>query len=325
MKKNIAILLVAVATLVSETTIGEIASKRNLILDGVAAYVNERMITVADVMTELRNSVWVELPKEEREAKLRELYMATLNAMVDRHLILDAAKAAKAKIAPWAIEARIQEIIEHGFGGDRSKLINALKEMRLPYEQWRQSIEDDLMIQFMRYNQVERNVSVPPGDVQEFFAKNRDAFMAPGGVHVAMMVFTAPGDGSMSLTEYADKILKELNNGLVFAEAAKRYSVDAKATNGGDWGFVDPSEVFRKEIVLAIDELKDGAYSKPLLLEDHGYIVQKIAERKARQLTQSEAWSLAENRVRLQQTEERYKAWISRLRSRAYIKVFELP
>lgn len=296
-----------------------------MLLDGVAAYVNERMITIADVMTEVRNSVWVELPKAEREAKLRELYTATLDAMIDRRLILDAAKATKAQVVSWAVENRVQEIVEQRFGGDRAKLIAALTERRMTYEEWHTSIEEDLMIQLMRYGQVERNVSIPPKDVRTYFAANQGSFLSPGGVHVAMIVFNAPKDGSGTLAEQGAKILKDLADGMEFATAARTYSQDGKAVKGGDWGMVDPAEVFRPEIVAALGKLKVGEISAAILLEDFGYIVRKSDEKKARPLTLEEAWPWVESRLRLQQSEQRYKEWIGRLRSKAYIKIYELP
>jgi len=298
---------------------------KSMLLDGVAAYVNDRMITIADVMTEVRNSVWVELPRAEREAKLRELYTATLDAMIDRRLILDAAKAANAKIAPWAVENRVQEILDQRFGGDRARLIAALKEQRMIYEEWRQSIEDDLMIQLMRYTYVDRNVAVSPKEIRAYFAGHRETFIAPGGVHVAMIVFAAPKDGAATLAEQGALILKALDGGTSFADAARLYSLDAKAAKGGDWGVVDPAEVFRPEIAAALARLAVGAHSTAILLDDYGYIVRKLDEKKPRQLTLEEAWPWVENRLRLQQAEQRYKAWVNRLRGKAYIKVSELP
>jgi peptidyl-prolyl cis-trans isomerase SurA len=296
-----------------------------MLLDGVAAYVNERMITIADVMTEVRNSVWVELPKAEREAKLRELYTATLDAMIDRRLILDAAKASKAQVAAWAVENRVQEIIDQRFGGDRAKLVAALTERRMTYEEWHTSIEEDLMIQLMRYGQVERNVSIPPKDVRDYYTAHTGAFVSQGGVHVAMIVFAAAKDGSATLDEQGAKILKDLAGGMAFAAAAKMYSQDGKAAKGGDWGIVDPAEVFRPEIAEALGKLKVGENSAAILLEDFGYVVRKIDEKKPRPLTLEEAWPLVESRLRLQQSEQRYKDWVGRLRSKAYIKVYELP
>ena len=62
-----------------------------VLLDGVAAYVNTEMITIGEVMSEVRHSPWADTAPELREKRLRELYTATLNALVDRKLILAAA------------------------------------------------------------------------------------------------------------------------------------------------------------------------------------------------------------------------------------------
>lgn len=328
MRKNVylaRILAVAVLAGAAWTARAQQAPGGGKLLDGVAAYVNERMITIAEVMTEVRNSVWVELPKAEREAKLRELYMATLDAMIDRRLILDAARASKAQVAAWAVENRVQEIVDQRFGGDRAKLIAALTERRMTYEEWHASIEEDLTIQLMRYGQVERNVSIPPKDVRAYYTAHQNDFLSQGGVQVGMIVFAAAKDGSATLEEQGAKIIKALAGGMNFADAARAYSQDGKAAQGGDWGMVQPAEVFRPEIVAALAKLKVGEYSAAILLEDFGYIVRKVDEKKARPLTLDEAWPWVESRLRMQQSEQRYRDWVGRLRSRAYIKVYELP
>ncbi len=296
---------------------------RAMLIDGVAAYVNEHVITIAEVMSEVRGGALADLPDAEREAQLHTLYKATLDAMINRRLIIDAAKTAGASIAQWAVDQRVQEVVNRQFGGDRAKLTAALASQRTTPEEWRKIIEEDLTVQLMRYNTVEKHVAVPGQAVRSFYTANTQLFAKATGVGVSVIVVAA-GDGA-SAADRGAQALKELEAGKPFADVAKAYSADGKARQGGDWGLIDPAETFRPELVDALAKLKTGEHSPLLLLEDHGYIVRKNSEAASEPLSLEQAWPQVETRLKMIEAEKKYVDWINRLRRKAYIKVFELP
>ncbi len=117
-----------------------------MLLDGVAAYVNDEMITIAEVMNEVRRSPWPTTDSPAlREKRLREMYRATLDALIDRKLILAAAKKSKMQLQSWAIDNRVREIVANNFDGDETKLHNLLADRKITLEEWRKNIEEDLM------------------------------------------------------------------------------------------------------------------------------------------------------------------------------------
>ncbi|MDD4623615.1 MAG: peptidyl-prolyl cis-trans isomerase, partial [Kiritimatiellae bacterium] len=113
--------------------------------------------------------------------------------------------------------------------------------------------------------------------------------------------------------------------GKTFASLAKLYSKDAKAAQGGSWGKVNPEDVFRAEIVDALARLSPGEVSPVVTLDGYGYIVRKDEQQDSRMLNFEEAAPYVESHLRMRLAEKIYKEWTDRLRSEAYIKVFELP
>ncbi|MBM4163843.1 MAG: hypothetical protein FJ222_05325 [Lentisphaerae bacterium] len=318
------LLIVAVAgAFAAGATAAEKAEPRALLIDGVAAYVNEAVITIAEVMAEVRGSVWADLPAADREQQLHQLYKATLDAMINRRLILDSAKASGASIAPWAVDERVQEVVNRQFGGDRAKLTTALAAQRTTLDEWRKTIEEELIVQSMRYTHVEKHVTVSAQAVRDFYAANPGQFSESKGVGVSVIVI-APVDGS-SVADRGGQAVKDLESGKPFAEVAKAYSADGKAAKGGDWGVINPAETFRPELADALSGLSVGAHSPLLLLEDHGYIVRKNSEVAPQTLTLDQAWARIEGRLKMIEAEKKYIEWVNRLRKKAYIKVFELP
>lgn len=297
-----------------------------VLLDGVAAYVNTEMITIGEVMSEVRRSPWADTAPELREKRLRELYTATLNALVDRKLILAAARKSKMELQSWAVDNRIREIVANNFDGDQTKLHNLLADRKIAFEEWKKNIEEDLLITAMRYQQVEKRVTPTPSEVRAEYEANKGRYQTETATAVSMIILDPPEQaGDESVEARAAKIAEALKAGTSFASLAKTYSRDAKASEGGSWGKVNPSDVFRREIVEALGKLNPGETSPVLVLDGYGYIVRKDEQQDARPLTFEEAAPYVESHLRMRQAEKLYKEWTDRLRTESYIKMFELP
>ncbi len=298
-----------------------------MLLDGVAAYVNDEMITIAEVMNEVRRSPWPTTDSPAlREKRLREMYRATLDALIDRKLILAAAKKSKMQLQSWAIDNRVREIVANNFDGDETKLHNLLADRKITLEEWRKNIEEDLMITAMRYQQVEKRVAPTPVEVRAEYEANKNRYLTENAVSVSMIVLDPPAnEGGETVEARAAKIEEALKAGKGFDSLARTYSSDAKAAEGGAWGKVNPDDVFRKEIVEALGKLQPGETSSLLMLDGYGYIVRKDAQQDSRMLTFEEAAPYVESRLKMRQAEKLYKEWTARLRREAYIKIFELP
>jgi parvulin-like peptidyl-prolyl isomerase len=325
MEKAVLVWLLAATAAVCSAVEGDKKSSA-LLLDGVAAYVNADMITIAEVMSEVRRSPWAETSPALREKRLRELYKATLDALIDRRLILASAIKTKVQLQSWAVESRVREIVVNNFDGDKTKLHNLLAERKISLEEWKKNIEEDLMIQAMRYQQVEKRVTPTPTEVRNEYEANKGKYQTENAVAVSMIILDPPEkEGDESIEARAKKIAEALKGGTAFASLAKTYSKDAKASSGGSWGKVNPDDVFRKEITVALNALKPGEVSSLVVLDGYGYIVRKDEQQDSRMLTFEEAAPYVESHLRMRQAEKLYKEWMERLRKEAYIKIFELP
>ncbi len=292
----------------------------------MAAYVNTEMITIADVMGEVRRSPWADTAPELREKRLRELYTATLNALIDRKLILAAARKSKMELQSWAVDNRVREIVANNFDGDQTKLHALLSDRKITFEEWKKNIEEDLLITAMRYQQVEKRVTPTPTEIRAEYEANKGRYQTETAMAVSMIILDPPEkEGDESVAVRAEKIEAALKAGTSFASLARTYSKDAKAADGGSWGKVNPVDVFRKEIVDALDKLKPGETAPVVVLDGYGYIVRKDEQQDARALTFEEAAPYVESHLRMRQAEKLYKEWTDRLRAESYIKVFELP
>lgn len=288
--------------------------------DGVAVYVNDKVITVETVLQQMRmNFDLSRVPPEQLPGQIRQLFPVVRDLLIDRMLILKAYEDSGAHLPDEVVNERIKAIVADEFDGNEAKLREALRKQRMTYDAWVKQVREDIIVQAMRQLQVGKKVSVSPKQVKLYFAEHMDDFAEEGGTRVRTILLT-PDQGAA----VAEEVQAALAAGTPFEEVARKYSADSQAAQGGDWGFVNPKEVFSPQIVEALTKLKAGEHSG--ILEAAGYrsIVQKVEVKRGRRPSFAEAWPRVEAAVKNELGQARYNAWIEGLRARAYIKVMDV-
>ena len=284
--------------------------------DGVAAYVNDKVITVDTVMQELHNGFDLSsVPPAEQAARVRELFPVVRDMLVNRTLILEAYEASGAELPNEVVNERVQTLIADQFGGDEAKLKEALRNSRTTREEWMKRVRENIIVMAMQQLQVDRKIVVSPKKIREYYAARAAEFAEDAGTHVRSITIDPAGGAAA-----AEKALAELKAGKPFAEVAKAYSSDPQAAQGGAWGFVDPAESFAAPLVEALAKLKPGATAGVIAMGDWRAIVQKVTERAGEPPNLDEAWPKVEAAVRAQLGQARYNEWVDSLRKKAYIK-----
>ena len=181
-------------------------------VDGIAARVGSAVILKSDIANEMR-----------RSGAGAGKYADIRDEMIERELILRAAKEAKLQMQDWVVENRIRDIISRAFNGDRNKLMEALAKDKVSYPEWRQRIKDDMVVNAMRWQIVDKNIQASPAAMRDEYAAHPERYVAERRVTVSAILLK-PGD-----TEKSDEIDEALKNGTSFADLARKHSVDAKA------------------------------------------------------------------------------------------------
>jgi len=318
MKRSLTLLLLPLA-LCAQNTIR--------LIDGVAAHVNKHVITINEVHREIPGGLYRNLPPDEREARLREVYDATLNAMIDGKLILDEARGTGAQLAAWAVNNRVQDIVDTHFKGDRALLTAELAQGGKTFDEWRKELEEDMLIQYMRYHNVDRTLTIAPKDVRAYYAAHTDEFLAPETVDVSLIIFESFEDDA--LAEIGPAVEKLLAEDVEFARVAQTLNSDQARALGNvthtHLGSIFPAEDLRPELAEAVAKIADNGHTPLIIIDEIGYILRRDNSTPARQLPMEEAWPFIENRLRETLARERHQAWVGQLRKKSYVKIFKLP
>ncbi len=303
------------------------ACAHGVVLDGLAAKVNDAVITVDDVgaaIGDLKRSGALPTPGDDFKA----VYSNAVEFLVERRLILQLAAEKKVTFPEWVVDGRIRDIVKDKFDGDMNKLNAMLTQIKTPLTEWRNMIRDDMIVTSMRQQFVEKYVTATPADMAREYKENKHLYRkeAKSSVSVILLKPADAGDKKVPpVSTRGEEILARLEKGEDFADLARKFSADSHAKDGGAWKDVNPEEAFRPEIAKTIASLKVGEFSKLVDLDGWGFIVRKDAETTAQELSFAEAYEDIERNVKKKLGKEAYRAWVQRLREAAFIKIYPFP
>ena len=295
-------------------------------VDGYAALVNSRVITVGDVLA-LIQPVRLQLESsysgDELETKTEEAFQTGLQALIERALILEEFTAQGGVIPDRFIDDQISEIVSDHFNNDRAAFLKALTEDRLTLDDWRTETRNRLEVTILRRKEVTDKVIIAPRAVREVYDASIDKYRTPAQIKLRMIALhkgTTEEDQAAKLGE-AEHIRERLLAGEDFGEVAKASSEGIKAAKGGDMGWVEPSSL-RSELADAANGLEPGRISEVIPTQDELYILKVEAKKSAAVTPFEEAQQSIEKELRKTEEDRLYKAWIQRLKDKYYVKVF---
>lgn len=296
-------------------------------VDGYAALVNDKVITVSDVLKAMQP-----LERQLRETyfddslatRLESAYNSTLDSLIERELILNYFAGQKQFSLPDSvIDSRIDEIVRNKFNNNRAELRKVLDQEGLTFEEWRASYKNSLIVALLREREVDGKVVVSPRAVREAYEKGADKYKVAEQLEVRAMVLNrgSTAEEIALKTKQADDIRKRLLGGESFEDLAKQASEDQKASSGGYWGWID-LESRRAEIAAALKTLSVGEISPVITVGDQLYIFKVEGRKNAAVVPFETVQDSIRTELQKKEIKRLYGAWIERLRQNAYIKKF---
>jgi parvulin-like peptidyl-prolyl isomerase len=294
-------------------------------IDGVAAYVNAHVITVSDVLKTSR-ALQEQLSRGgEDSATLNKAYLAALDEVVARKLIVDDYENQKEiKIPDAMIEERVEGVISDMFNGDRSDLLSALSRDGMSEESWRTQIREQIVVSAMRNLRVDSKVDVSPLAVRKLYEEKRESYATQPKVKLRMIVI-AKGDGEAKQAiqqAKVDELLQALKDGGDFAELARSVSEDSRAADGGARGWME-RDMLREDLAKVAFTVGVGQVSDAIDIGKQ-FCILKVEDRVDAEIVPfDDVQPNIERELRQSQSRDLYDVWITRLRDDAYVKILD--
>ena len=294
-------------------------------VDGYAALVNDRVITVGEILAivqPIRAQLAETYDGKELEKKMEEAYQEGMDALIERALVLEEFTAMGGNIPDRAVDDQINVMINERFQNDRTKFLEALSEDRMTLDDWREETRNRLIVNLMRRREIADRVMIAPRAVRDVYESRAAQYQVPEQIQLSMIVLhkgASPDDQAVKKKE-AVQIREKLLAGGNFAELAKVSSEGYKAADGGDQGWMDPGTL-RKELAAAVAALEPGRISEVIETDDDFYILKVEAKKNASVIPFDDVRNQIEEELHKAEELKMYKAWIERLKRKFYVNI----
>ena len=116
-------------------------------------------------------------------------------------------------------------------------------------------------------------------------------------------------------------MIEELESGANFSDIARKYSQDNMSRRGGDWGWIDRTDI-RRELSDAAFGLEVGEFSQAIEIGETIFILFSEAKREEMIQPISQVRDIIENVLVGEIAREAQEAWLESVREESYVRYF---
>jgi parvulin-like peptidyl-prolyl isomerase len=272
------------------------------------AVVNGSKIYLEDYRLRLNQKMTM-LPKDilDQPDYIKRFEEEILDDMITEKIMDLRAKKLNISISAAELEDKIKEI-KKDYGEDFS---NLLSQENIKYEQWKEDLKKEMLIQKLVAIDVNANIKVSEHEAEDYYNEHFSNYKKKSRVRVAQIVVR---DLAM-----AEKIEARLNAGEDFASVAAKVSIGPEAKRGGDLGFIT-RQIMPEPLDKTIFSLPVNKIS-PIVQSPYGFHIFKVMEiQPARNgnFTSVKEEVIAD--IRSQKEDAAFISWLEALQSKAVIK-----
>lgn len=268
---------------------GVLFSQQSILLDEIAAVVDDEIVLLSDVVLSANALAAQEnVDPYKSPDEYKNLLLKSAESMIEQLVIIKMAEIDSVMVlekdVDRALERQVQNIVSQAGSEEAAEQVLGRK-----ISEFKRSYKDDMegkLIAEKYTGELTRSIEITRLEVEDFFKTYKDSIPSfPKRYKVRhILIQITPSEESMKETELkALDILEEINKGLSFEEAAKKYSEDpGSKDNGGYLGFV-PRGTFVKEFEKAAFTLAINTISKPIKTQ-FGFHIIEVLERSGERI-----------------------------------------
>jgi peptidyl-prolyl cis-trans isomerase SurA len=279
------------ALLFATVTCVVMASCKHAISDNVAATVNGKVITFADLDKQYQSQFMAsgERPSDD-QMMIQKLEV--LRTLIDNQIMLQRAEKLGLMATDADVEAKFTEL-KSPFTQEEFQRQLAARKMSV--DDLKNQLRQDLSVQKLFNKEITSKITITDKDVTDFYNANKSSFNFPEPqVHMAQILVTPTPDPNVrnlkndkaqnedQARKKMENIVARLKQGEDFATVAQNFSEDPNsAQNGGDLGFVPESalEKANPELRKAVMAMAPGQVT-PIIHTAEGYRILKVISKE---------------------------------------------
>jgi peptidyl-prolyl cis-trans isomerase SurA len=301
------LLLAAILPSIPVTVHGEVT-------DRIVAIVNDDIVTLREV------EKFVTVEKKGRFSSMNE-YLTGLvlrekvDTFIEALLITQQAKKFRIEADAKEIDGAIENIKKQNLITE-TQLREQLENDGISYKDFREGIRVSIIRSRVLSRVIAQDVAVDDKSLEDYYRKNNSSFVDEEYKLQQIFISRQKQDGSQRAAE----ALARLNEGKSFGEVAREFSEDVSKDQDGDIGFAKRDDLL-PELREAIKLLVTGSYSR-VVQTSYGFHILKLNEIKREAAPPFDAIKeKVKETVFQKESEKRYKEYVKKLRSLAYVEV----
>ena len=157
------------------------------VVQGLAAQVEGKVFTFEQVRSEMASLI----PRVQQEShsneefnkKMGELYVETVQSMIDRYLIVKEFNEKKYSFPDYLVQNEYDRMLIEDFNNDRSLFHKHLEAMGMNQREFRADLRDRFLVMAMRSNQKKSLSEVSPLRIEKYYENNKNEFFQEAAVH----------------------------------------------------------------------------------------------------------------------------------------------
>ena len=247
------------------------------LIDEILVVVGDEIITKSDLDQSI---LFLKSQNRATDAQLQKQKPLILEKLIESKLLYIQAQLDSVIVAPERLEEvaeqRWRELVQR-FGSERRMedyFNEPIKDIR---KRQMEDLEEQLTIMQLQ-NEFSQNINISRAEVETFFNTYKDSLPnRPERVELARILINIEASDEARKRAYnkAKEAIKELNNGIDFAELAKKTSEGPSAKNGGYLGLSDVNGYVPEFRDAALSMSKKGEISIEPVLTQFGYHIIK--------------------------------------------------
>jgi len=302
----------------------EEASAVKTAVDGYAARVNERVITMGNVRDHVQPVVQQIIRRYEGmelAEKIQSLYIDGREALIEQALLVEEARARNLSLPPQIVNEEAGRVIRTRFEGDRTLLNRTLALRKTTYAEWIDEVADQLVTQALYADEVMRRAEVQLDDVRAEYERTKEDWFIPLQVKFRVILINKgkTEEDQIVKREEVEAVRKRLLDGENFEDVAKEVSEGIRADDGGAFPWSEPENI-RAELRPVLTNMPIGRISEPIETEDEFYLV-KVDERRNPSYTPfDEVRPDIENRLLSKERKRLHERLMARLEAKHFVE-----
>lgn len=291
---------------------------------GIKAVVHSSVITYQEV----EQFAAPALDAARRQSRDRETFMKkasevmadSLEQLVARQLILRDFQASGYNFPESLIDESIEERIKARFG-DRKTMTKTLQAQGLRYEQFRQQMRDQIIVEALRSKNISSALIISPHKIEKYYQERAGDYQVKDQVKMRMITLPKTSEADTEARKLAEEIATKVREGASFAEMATIYSQDSQRAQGGERGWVERGSL-RSDIDEAAFKLAAGEISPVIETSQFCYLVLVEEVKPAHTRPLAEVREVIERELLDAERARLAKQYTDKLKRKTFIRYF---